>query len=91
VCVCVCIYIYICIYIHIVISGFCQGVNETSLFWNFTQCRLVFVINVLGQTISPVFKCEAVHLYCLSGLLDLEDGTERLSRNVDNKLQINVS
>jgi len=55
------------------------------------QRRLVFVIDVLGQTISPIFKCEAVHLYCLSGLLDLEDGTERLSRNVDNELQIIVA
>jgi len=51
---------------------------------------MVFVTDVSGQTIGPIFKCEAVHVYCLSGLLDLEDGTERLSQNIGNKLQIIV-
>lgn len=55
------------------------------------QHRLVFIVHVLGQTVGPIFKCEAIHLDCLSGLLDLEDESERLSRNVDNKLQINVA
>ena len=58
-----------------------KGVNETSLFWNFTQHRLVFVTDVLVQTFGPIFKCEAVHVYCLTLKMGLRGYPEMLITN----------
>jgi hypothetical protein len=48
---------------------------RSSLFWDVTRRRLL-IIGVLVQPISPIFKGQAVQ----DG--DLEDGNDRLSRNV---------
>jgi hypothetical protein len=39
-----------------VISGFCCGVNEISLFWDATQIRSTVINDVLGQPIGSHFQ-----------------------------------
>jgi hypothetical protein len=50
------------------------------IFWNVTQ-HLLVVSYVLGQPIYPIFKGQAV---ILLGLLYLEDGANRLPKNISN-------
>jgi len=57
------------------ISCFRRSVNET--FWDLTQRRLV-AKDVSGQPIGPIFKSQTVK----EERLTLEDGMDRLSRNV---------
>ena len=47
-------------------------------------------MDVSEHTIGTIFKGRAVKKFFLV-YLTLEDGTDRLSRNVDNKLQINAA
>ena len=49
----------------------------SSLFWNFTQHRLV----VIDRRFGTIYRS---HLQGSSSLLTLENGTDRLSRNVGN-------
>jgi len=58
------------------ISGICLVVTS-SLFWDVTHRRLWLVTEVSGQPTGPVFRGQAVQKS-----LTLEDGTDRLSRNV---------
>jgi hypothetical protein len=47
-------------------------------------------MDVSEHTIGTIFKSRAVKKFFFV-YLTLEDGTDRLSRNVDNKLQINAA
>jgi hypothetical protein len=49
---------------------------RSSLFWDVTQRGLI-VTDVSGQPLGPIFKDPAVQ-----DRLTLEDGTDKLSRNV---------
>ena len=62
-------------------SGFRLGVRY-SLFWEFTQRRLIVNSRRLGTASRSHLKCRAVQEYCLA----LENVTNRLSRNVVNYL-----
>jgi uncharacterized protein involved in tellurium resistance len=56
--------------------------TRSALFWDFKRSRMV-VTDVSRQRVSPIFDVQAVQLD-LDCLLTLEDGTDRLSRNVSN-------
>jgi hypothetical protein len=60
-------------------SGFRLGVRY-SLFWEFTQRRLIVNSRRLRTASRSQLKCQAVQEYCLV----LENVTNRLSRNVVN-------
>jgi hypothetical protein len=53
---------------------------KSSLFWDVTQ-RLLVVTDVSGQPIGPIFKGQE------GSTLTLEDGTDKLSRNVELPLK----
>jgi len=57
------------------------------LFWDVTHRRLILA-DVLAQRIGPIFKSQAVQIFwdCLT----LDDGPDRLCRNVCNILPINA-
>jgi hypothetical protein len=61
-----------------VISGFRRGLNEIFAFLGCYTAYIV-VIDVSGQPIGPIFNGQAEE-----DCLTLEDGTDRLSRNVGN-------
>jgi hypothetical protein len=52
---------------------------SSSVFWDVTQLRLV-VTDVSGQPVGPSIKDQAVQDDCST----LQDGADRLSRNVGN-------
>jgi hypothetical protein len=54
-----------------------DGLMRSSLFWDITHRTLV-VTDVSEQPIGPIFKGQAVRC------LNLEDGNDKLSRNVGN-------
>jgi hypothetical protein len=47
-----------------VASGFPSGINESTIFWDFTQGRLV-IADVSGHPIGSIFKGQAVEDECL--------------------------
>jgi len=52
---------------------------SSSVFWDVTQSRLV-IPDVSGQPVGPILKDQIVQDDCST----LQDGTDRLSRNVAN-------
>jgi hypothetical protein len=53
-----CIYIYISV-IFFYKQSASKGSLKSLLFWDVTQRRLVVIIDVSGQPISPIFKGKA--------------------------------
>jgi hypothetical protein len=51
-----------------------------------TRRKLIAVTDVSGQTVGPIFMSQAVHEDSLDCLV-LEDGPDRLSRNVGTRYQ----
>jgi hypothetical protein len=66
-----------------VISGFCRSVNEIFVLLEF-YCSIEwqYVTDVSRQPIGPIFKGQA---FAVQDCLALQNGTNRLSRNVGNK------
>jgi hypothetical protein len=57
-------------------------VLRSALFSDITQCRVLSFTDVSGQPIDPIFKGQDVFF----DFLTLEDGIDRLSRNVAKRL-----
>ena len=55
---------------------------RSANFWDFTQRRMVVFADVSGQHVCPIFECQVVQ----EEFLTFEDGTDKLSRNVDTEL-----
>jgi hypothetical protein len=66
---------------------------RSAIFWDITQRRVVIFTDVSGQPLGPIFKGQEVqeeNLFFLD-FLTLEDGTDRLSRNVGKGLPLDAA
>ena len=59
-----------------------------ALFWDITQRRVVILYRRSGQHIGPIFKGQEVQE---EDFFTLEDGTDRLSRNVGKGLPLDAA
>jgi len=68
-------------------SGLLQAVAamymKSAVLWDITQCIVVIPTDVSGQHIDPILKGQVSK--------NLEDGSERLSRNVGKDLPQNAA
>jgi len=64
-----------------VISGFDREVARSALFWRITRRRVLISYRRFGTTYQPLQESR-------NDFLALEDGTNRLSRNVGKELPL---
>ena len=56
---------------------------RSAVFWDIIQCMVLIPYSVLGQPFGPTFKGQEIQEF---DFLTLDNGTDRLSRNITKEL-----